>query len=132
MTDKAQEKKTGEVELPFRWQQVQSAIWLIGLAILFARGFSLTGLLILLAISGLTQAYFASLAEKEVEAKEAVVAQRTLEETRAVALPEQCPGCGAPLTATTVLWKSSTTAECPYCHAAVKATRPAPSAPAAK
>ena len=130
MADKLEETGVQEGKLPFAWEQVQSAIWLVGLAILFWRGWWWPGILILMAVSGLTQALFFSMTQREAEAKEAVVAQRTLEETRAVALPERCPACGGPLTTKSVIWKSNTTAACPWCTTAVKATRPAEKPPA--
>lgn len=124
MAEKSEERQAEEGKLPFQWEQVQSAIWLVGLAILFWRSWWWPGILILIAVSGLTQALFYSMTQREAEAKEAVIAQRTLEETRATALPERCPACGGPLTTQSVIWKSSTTAACPWCTAVVKATRP--------
>ena len=113
-----------EPELPFKWQQVQSAIWLIGLAIIALRGWWWPGILVLVAISGLTQALIASYLDKNAAREEAVVKQKNLEETRATALPEQCPGCGAPLDTKRVIWRSDTTASCPYCNKSIKASRP--------
>ena len=49
-------KTDDEVELPMPWKQVQGAIWLIGLAYLFWKGPFFPGILVLVAISGVTQA----------------------------------------------------------------------------
>jgi hypothetical protein len=118
-----------EPTLPFHWQKVQSAIWLIGIGFLIWTGWWIPGIFILIAISGLTQAYFANLTRNQEEQAQAVVAQKTLETTRAVALPPNCPSCGAGLTATSVIWRSATTASCPYCNTAVKAVPTPPAAP---
>lgn len=127
----------GEPKLPFQWQQVQSAIWLLGLAILFFTNKWFPGILILIAVSGLTQAAIVAYLRQGEERREQEAARlrmeneaRAAEESRATLLPEQCPGCGAPLTAATVLWRSGSTASCPYCQTSIKATRPvAPPAP---
>lgn len=105
-------------ELPMPWPQVQSAVWLIGLAILFWQGWLWPGILVLTAISGLIQAglhlYVKSRQERAI-----------LETERAARLPENCPNCGGPLNASSVRWTSTNTAVCPYCNATVKATEPA-------
>lgn len=124
-------EKSKEPELPFQWQKVQSAIWLIGLAIIAIRGWWWPGILVLIAISGLTQAAIAAWLDKNSARADAVVKQKDLEETRATALPERCPGCGAPLDAKSVIWRSDTTASCPYCNTTVKASRPQTVSPAA-
>ena len=53
MTDdtEAKEKLSGP------WKQIQGAIWLIGLAILFWKGWWWPGILVLVAISGLFEAF---------------------------------------------------------------------------
>lgn len=122
----ADNDKTREPELPFRWQQVQSAIWLLGIAIIALRGWWWPGILVLIAISGLTQAAISVYVGNNEARAEAEVKQKDLEETRATALPAHCPGCGAPLDARSVIWRSNTTASCPYCNTSIKATRPQP------
>jgi hypothetical protein len=121
---KNKKKSNDEPELPFKWEQVQSAIWLIGIAIIALRGWWWPGMLVLVAISGLTQAAIAAYVERNSAREEAIVKQKNLEEARATALPEQCSGCGAPLDAKSVIWRSDTTASCPYCNTSIKAVRP--------
>lgn len=111
----SQPSTKGEKEkLPPHWEAVQTAIWLIGLAILFWRGWIFPGILILVAISGLTQAAMMAYVNRQKEA-EAVTAVRELY------LPDNCPSCGGPVTPTTVRWTGRTTAACPYCGSSIKA-----------
>jgi len=105
-------------ELPMPWPQVQSAVWLIGLAILFWQGWLWPGILVLTAISGLVQAGLHLYLKSRQE-------QAVFETQRAAHLPQTCPNCGGPLDASSVRWTSANTAVCPYCNASVKATEPA-------
>jgi len=58
-------KEKEEKELPGPWRQIQSAIWLIGLAILAWQGWWWPGILVLVAISGLTQALIGQLSNPD-------------------------------------------------------------------
>ncbi len=129
---KPRKNKSDEPELPFQWEQVQSAIWLVGIAIIALRGWWWPGMLVLVAISGLTQAAIVAYLERNKARDEAVIEQKNLEEARATALADNCPGCGAPLDTKSVIWRSATTASCPYCNRSIKASRPqnTPSRPA--
>jgi hypothetical protein len=111
-----QSSDNGE-ELPVPWKQVQSAVWLIGLAILFWQGWLWPGILVLVAISGLVQAGLQLYVSRRQE-------QAVIETQRAAHLPQTCPNCGGPLDASTVRWTSANAAVCPYCNASVKATEP--------
>ncbi len=106
-----------EPELPMPWKQIQTAIWLIGLAILAWRGWWWPGILVLVAISGLTQAglqiYLSNKDKVQQEASEA----KELTKEQGEWLPSICPNCGAPLSVSTVHWSGPTTADCPYCKA---------------
>ncbi|MCX6049308.1 MAG: hypothetical protein NT075_29755 [Chloroflexi bacterium] len=99
--------------LPAPWEKVQSAIWLIGLAILAWRGWWWPGILVLVAISGLTQAFLSQYVNRAAESKQLVY-------TRTTGLPKNCPSCGGPLDATKVRWTSDNTAICPYCGTTLK------------
>ena len=106
-------KTDDEVELPMPWKQVQGAIWLIGLAYLFWQGPFFPGILVLVAISGVTQALIQVYVKQQEE-------KRQQTERRTDWLPAKCPTCGAPLSVETVRWTGPDTADCPYCSAHLK------------
>jgi hypothetical protein len=114
------EKNKPEEELPLPWKKIQSAIWLIGLAILFWQGWIWPGILVLVAVSGLFQAgvqfYLSKQAEQHVQTEQ----DAHLYEQRASWLPGVCPTCGAPINVSTVHWTGPATASCPYCSANLK------------
>lgn len=97
---------------------------MIGFVILAYKGWWWPGILVLTAISMLTQAAVSMYLKPGQDAERAAVAQRALDDERAGALPEHCPACGGPLTVASVTWLSSSTASCPYCRTAIKAARP--------
>jgi hypothetical protein len=105
----------GKQDLPFAWQKVQGAIWLIGLAILAWQNWWWPGILILVAISSIYQAVVHTYVRRAEEEKEVSHRRETL-------LPENCPNCGSPITVDRVTWVSDTTASCPYCNSSIKAT----------
>ena len=114
-------KDDEERELPEHWKQLQTAIWLIGLAILAWKGWWWPGILVLVAISGVSQGLMGWYVERQEEEKQAAAAL----ETRKEWLPAKCPNCGGPLSADTVKWTGPSTADCPYCSSNL---RPAQSA----
>jgi hypothetical protein len=103
-----------ELELPAQWRKVQSAIWLVGLAIIAWQGWWWPGILVLVAISGLVQAGI-SLYLKQQTTQQTVVEQRERH------LPTLCPNCGGPIDAAKVKWTGPLTASCPYCGTIIKA-----------
>jgi hypothetical protein len=122
MPDEAESKPTPpgvkgdeEADLPLPWKQVQAAIWLIGLAILFWQGWIFPGILVLVAISGVTQALMQVYVKREQE-------KRQQTQRRTDWLPAKCPQCGGPLSVETVRWTGVDTADCPYCSAHLKPT----------
>ncbi len=115
------EKDKKEQELPFHWRQVQTAIWLIGLAILAWRGWWWPGILVLTAISGVSQ----GLMRWYVERQEAEELAKTAEVTRKDWLPAKCPNCGGPLSVETVKWTGPSSADCPYCSTNLRPALPA-------
>lgn len=112
---KKQETQDEEPELPLPWKQIQSAIWLIGLALLAWQGWWWPGILVLVAISGVTQAVLQSIARQN--AASAQIAQTT--RAAADAVPPNCPTCGAAISAGSVVWTGPAAAQCPYCKSAV-------------
>ena len=103
---------------------IQSGIWLIGLAILAWQGWWWPGILILVAISGVTQAVLQNQAKRE----EAVVESAAATRAAAQAVPPNCPTCGAAISASSVVWVGPAAAQCPYCKSAIPLQVGAPSA----
>jgi hypothetical protein len=112
-------KLNDEIELPAEWQKIQSAIWLIGLAIIAWRGWWWPGMLVLIAISGLVQAVIALYLNRQKE-------QKTLVVERERHLPAVCPNCGGPIDSAKVRWTGAYTAACPYCGTTLKALEAPP------
>jgi hypothetical protein len=126
--DKDIKKKEDENELPGAWKQVQGAIWLIGLAILAWQDWWWPGILVLVAISGLTQAFLKMYLTKKEQAVQAVEEQnqeqkqqqeqqQQVDQQRAAWLPSTCPQCGGPISVSTVNWTGPDSGDCPYCKA---------------
>ncbi len=103
---------------------IQSGIWLIGLAILFWQGSFWPGILILVAISGITQAVLQSMAKRQESVAQTADAARAA----AMAVPPTCPTCGAAISASSVTWIGPTAAQCPYCKSAIPLKNGIPSA----
>lgn len=112
--------KTEKTELPVPWEQVQGAIWLIGLAIIAWQGWWWPGMLVLMAISGLTQAGISMILNRQQEQKQSLEQVDQLARERAEWLPDVCPNCGGPLSVSSVNWTGPATADCPYCKANLK------------
>ena len=105
------DKGKEEQDLPFHWQQMQGAIWLIGLAILFWQGWFWPGILVLVAISGVSQGMIRWYVDRQEAEKQAAAAR----EIRRDWLPAKCPNCGGPLSVASVRWTGPNSADCPYC-----------------
>ena len=113
-------QKNSEEDLPVPWKKIQGAIWLVGLAILFWKGWWWPGILILAAISGLFQGLVQLYLERNKTQEEAQVQAQALDQERATWLPAVCPNCGGPLSVSTVRWTGPNTGDCPYCSANLK------------
>ncbi len=116
----SQTKSKDEAELPVGWKQIQTAIWLIGLALLAWKGWWWPGILILVAISGLFQGAVTLYLNSKKEQAEKLTQDKVLEQERANWLPAACPKCGGPISVATVKWTGPNTADCPYCGANLK------------
>jgi len=112
--------KTDEPQLPASWQKIQSAVWLIGLAILAWQDWWWPGILVLVAISGLVQAAIQMRLAKQDQAQQDTIGATELAKERGEWLPSICPTCGAPVSVATVHWSGPATADCPYCKANIK------------
>lgn len=112
------------------WGSVQTAIWLIGLAILALNNWWWPGILVLVAISALSQAAIQAVAPEAVEElveheAPAGVAPKPLPTAPNPAqaehptgrLPSECPKCSAPVRGSEVHWTGPQSADCPYCGA---------------
>lgn len=102
----------------------QAAVWTLGLAVLAWQGWWWPGIMVLVAISAISGPLFAVYLERRKESEKSTQTRVRVEAERAEALPHQCNACGAPLSATSVIWRSQTTASCPYCNSSIKATKP--------
>jgi hypothetical protein len=107
--------------LPPVLRQLHSAIWLIGLAILFWQGWIWPGILVLIALSTLVEASLKLYARRRSDDEQ-------LSLSRAQYLPSNCPHCGGPLAVETVKWVNHRRGLCPFCGVAVKAAPARPSA----
>lgn len=107
-------------ELPLPWKQIQGAIWLIGLAILFWKGWWWPGILILLGVSGLFQGIVQLYLSRQKEQDKKLEQEKSLAAERGKWLPATCPKCGGPISGANVNWSGPDTGDCPYCHANLK------------
>jgi hypothetical protein len=125
------------------WSSIHTAVWLIGIAILFWKGWWWPGILILVGISALVEAVIsiavpeAARPESEPEEEAPVPApsvaaastrsrsaEASTELSRVLTpkpdfrhdlLPAKCPGCGAPVRGHEVEWTGPQSADCQYC-----------------
>ena len=130
-----------EKKLRGPWQSVQTAIWLIGLAILAWQDWWWPGILVLIAISILSQAMIQSLVPGAIEEEgqeEKMISEAPAASAMATAatapaataaifptepkhpihrLPSECPKCSAPIRGGEARWTGPESADCPYCGA---------------
>jgi len=126
--DKKKKKK-----LKGPWDAIQTAIWLIGLAVLAVKGWWWPGILVLVALSVITEAIIEILvpdAVETVESEEKAAPFMAGEEKAAPVpkiivtphhpvhrLPSVCPQCNAPVRGHEVQWTGHESAGCAYCGA---------------
>lgn len=118
-------------ELTGPWRKVHGAIWLIGLAILALKGWWWPGILVLVALSALTEALIMKIAPDAVvtatrggDGSTATQSMPTSTPQPAAApihqadlLPTTCPRCGGPTRGHEVKWTGERSADCPFCGA---------------
>ncbi len=110
-------KNEKDAEMPLPWQQIQSALWLVGLAIIAWQDWWWPGILVLAAFSGLFQAGVQLYLKKREEQQQVVEKRVELNQQRAAWLPAVCPQCGGPLSVESVQWSGDALGACPYCEA---------------
>lgn len=110
-------KEEKEAELPIPWQRIQSALWLIGLAIIAWQGWWWPGILVLAALSGLFQAGVQLYLKRQEEQQQSAEKRAELNAQRIAWLPAVCPQCGGPLSVESVQWSDDALGACPYCKA---------------
>lgn len=119
------------------WRAVHAAIWLIGIAILAIFDWWWPGILVLLAISGLVEAYlrrnvpqsYEVVPDEVAETQEVAQARpappvaappatstvSSVQAHRLELLPRVCPNCNGPIRGHEVKWTGQQSADCPYC-----------------
>ena len=118
----------GKSELVGPWRSIHGAVWLIGLAILFWRGWWWPGILILIALSTIVESVIRLAVPSATAADDPPRTTPTsnlpMESDQAAGpahrsdlLPSECPKCGAPARGNEVIWTGPQSADCPYCGA---------------
>lgn len=106
-------------ELTGPWRSLHVAVWLIGLAVLASKGWWWPGILVLIAVSGVVEAFLLHFAPGSSGEKTAsplpAPAPPTPPEHRLELLPAVCPQCGGPVRGAEVKWTGTHSAECAYC-----------------
>lgn len=112
-------KDDDKPELTGPWRSIHGAIWMIGLAILFWKGWWWPGILVLVAVSGIAEALIRQYAPGAVATPAPLLPSATpaQRERRPELLPATCPNCGGPIRGGEVKWTGVQSADCPYCGA---------------
>jgi hypothetical protein len=116
------------------WRTVHALIWLVGLAILAWTNGWWPGILLLIGLSIILEAFLKRYAPHAFQDSTEVPAQPSEQVSRPIAqppdlsvppapewtgrnewLPSTCPKCGAPTRGSEVRWSGPSSAECPYC-----------------
>jgi hypothetical protein len=121
----SKDKKEEKPELTGPWRSIHGAIWLIGLAILFWKGWWWPGILVVLAISGIAESLIRQYVPDAVEKPEQPAPHLPVASHATPAalhsdhhtelLPATCPNCGGPTRGHEVKWTGPQSADCPYC-----------------
>jgi hypothetical protein len=125
------------------WRSIHGALWLIGLAILAWQDWWWPGILVLIALSGLLEAFLRRYAPQAYEEEPQPAPETQLSsppdleapapevsapamstqqpppkfEHRLELLPSECPKCSGPIRGQEVKWTGPQSADCPYCGA---------------
>lgn len=126
--------KKKEEELTGGWESIHAVIWLLGLAVIAWQGWWWPGILVLVAISVLFEAFAkkvdpgavrpyanddeGAISPQPTGTPSTVVAEKKLDEItyhHADLLPTNCPKCGGPTRGHDVFWTGPQSADCPFC-----------------
>ena len=120
------------------WRKLHGAVWLIGLAILFWKGWFWPGILVLIALSAVLEGLLMLWAPQAFEEEAPPLAPApaaappappapvppappapapAVSEHHLELLPSVCPKCGGPIRGHEVKWTGPQSADCPYCGA---------------
>ena len=111
------------------WRNLHAAVWLIGMVILFSKGWWWPGILVLVAISMALEGLLMLVAPQAFEKEEPPLSQTpvapvlapasapTTPENRFDLLPSICPRCGGPVRGQEVKWTGLRSVNCAYCGA---------------
>jgi hypothetical protein len=120
----SKDKKEEKPKLTDPWRSIHGAIWMIGLAILFLKGWWWPGILVLIGVSTIIEAlirqYVPNAIEKTAQTVPVASPMTVISipsEHRVELLPATCPNCGGPIRGHEVKWTGSQSADCPYCSA---------------
>jgi hypothetical protein len=129
-------KKEPKKNLVGPWRAVHVAIWLVGIAFLAINDWWWPGILVLVAISGLFEAFLRRYVPKSYEEETPTIsdspavavpepvtpvaatsasATPAVQEHRLEFLPQVCPSCNGPIRGHEVKWTGPQSANCPYC-----------------
>jgi hypothetical protein len=113
------------------WRSMHTAVWLIGIAILFWKGWWWPGILVLVAISMILEALLSQMAPQAFEPEEPAGTPQAMPqalpgpvpatppapatEHRLELLPAACPNCSGPIRGHEVRWTGPQSTDCPYC-----------------
>jgi len=117
------------------WQSVHVVIWVMGIYILASRGWWWPGILVLVALSALfeafvrrfvPEAYVAENPTGPASPEQAITPTApiapspstmaaSIPEHRIDLLPQVCPSCNGPIRGNEVKWTGPQSANCPYC-----------------
>jgi hypothetical protein len=116
-------------ELTGGWASIHAAVWLLGLAIIAWQGWWWPGILVLVAISVLFEAFVKSVSPESVKTVARDVKETIFEPPTPMSggepsdnpvhhmelLPGNCPKCGAPTRGHEIHWTGPRSADCPFC-----------------
>ncbi len=105
------------------WGNIQTVVWLVGLAILAWHGWWWPGILVLVAVSMVTKGMVAAMAPPLATAADPALSVAPSPSPppapayRPDLLPDTCVRCGGPVDGRQIRWTGTQSAACSYCGA---------------